>query len=73
MMKKKLALFLGCCLVGGFAASCNDTDEWDPNVVKCEEGAKVCDDNAVKVCRGGKGVVKTQCTSVQKCDAATLS
>ena len=73
MMKKKLALFLGCCLVGGFAASCNDTDEWDPNGVKCEEGAKVCDANAVKVCSGGQFVVQTQCTSVQKCDAATLS
>ena len=53
IMNKKFALFLACCVVGGLAASCNDTVEWGFQEENCLEGTVVCDSNAVKTCKNG--------------------
>ena len=70
-MNKKFALFLACCVVGGLAASCNDTVEWGFQEENCLEGTVVCDSNAVKTCKNGEYEVTEECGSTKVCDVAT--
>ena len=71
IMNKKFALFLACCVVGGLAASCNDTVEWGFQEENCLEGTVVCDSNAVKTCKNGEYEVTEECGSTKVCDVAT--
>ena len=75
-MKQRLALILACCAAGAFAASCNESVEWDetkevPQSV-CKDGEKQCSNNAIMVCQNGEFVEEQKCQDpTPSCDVET--